>query len=183
MAIATFTAGEVVAAAKMNALLAAIRTGMGELIETQTPSAVTFSAFASLGSYTHLGFVAYGWYADVASALNIRFNGDSGSNYNYAIKAQKNDGTDSDSNSASATSITIASFLNTSANSESVLRGYIYNYRGTSSYKRLIATGGGNGLVVNVMGQWADTSAITNLRFVYGGNSGTGIVSLYGMND
>jgi hypothetical protein len=160
-------------------------SGMGELIQTQTIAAAASVTFSSLTTdYTHLGFVVYGLYADVNdSELLIQMNADTGNNYSYAYKGHTTGDADSSAGDASNSDIAIVNFVKNSTTATAVLRGYVYNYRSTSVHKTLVATGGNSSVVVNLTGLWKSTSAITSVKFYFGGNNGTGTFCMYGLND
>lgn len=164
-----------------------------ELIETQTPSGVTFVTFSSLGSYNHLRVMinARGDQAAATSNLIIFFNGDTAANYDRQIIS---------GNAATALVAenfahnTLGMILVPAASATAGFSGIgdviIPDYAGTTFQKLALAThfyrtgtASGN-MTVRVTGNaWRNTAAITSITFqLLSGNFVAGSkFSLYGM--
>jgi hypothetical protein len=173
--------------------IGAASSGAMTKIEEQTPSGVTSVTFSSLGSYTHLKIM---WTARTDNAttitdLNIKFNGDTGNNYDRE-EIRGSTTTASASESVAQASITVGVVSGTSSASNLIGSGEIdvLDYRGTTFHKTALANSHGKAgnssgsILTRVTGvSWRDTSAITSITLTLGiGNFVSGSkFSLYGI--
>jgi hypothetical protein len=146
----------------------------------QTTTLATASASVSFTSipadYKHLqirGWVKYTSTANDRSAAHVRFNSDSGSNYNYGTLYGT--GTNIFSDQAINQSITrLASVTAPSSNSNytnifGIFVADILDYANTNKYKTVMGTGGfdsngaGLGNTALQSGAWLSTTAITSM--------------------
>lgn len=164
------------------------------LIDEQSPSGVstiTFSAIAA--TYRDLKCVVRGAGLKAASfvAVRFRFNGDTGSNYDFQANTFNN------ATATSAGQVAQAFIENgflpaasgvSSAGGEAELT--IYNYRDTTFHKACMGTSGvrlsgaASGLFnTQTWADWRNTAAITSVTaFLESGNFAAGsVVSLYGL--
>jgi hypothetical protein len=164
------------------------------LISEQTPSGtgtVTFSSIAA--TYRDLRIVVRGRGSVVATATNVRlrFNSDSGANYDWEIGEHNGTSTAVAQNFAQ-TSLHIGYLAGSTAtaNAADVCEARIYDYRGTTFQKAIISnaaakttTASGGLFRTNFSGFWRSTSAITDVEVTLAsGNFSAGsVVSLYGI--
>lgn len=133
------------------------------------PSAATDYTFSSIPStYTDLVIIA-NLTSSISSSVSVRFNGDTGSNYNFLFMFGTGS-TVSNGNNISATSadvfygnttistqiLNIQSYANTS-----VRKNYISRFSPSTEYAGAYA------------GEWASTAAINSIRLIAGGSSGS----------
>lgn len=140
-----------------------------EPIATQTlgstASSVTFSSIT--GSYTDLVIVG-SVIGNGSTSVNLRFNGDTGSNYSYTVL--DGDGTTASSNrQTNTTNIQFAGWsknLNSTTNPSTMVAN-INNYSNATTYKtalvRSMALGTGGDCVDAFVGTWRNTAAITSV--------------------
>jgi hypothetical protein len=166
-----------------------------QLISRQTPTGTGTVTFSSIPqTFQDLEIVFYG--AGTASAANvdidIRFNGDSGSNYDYqflqgtAVSAQAAGSVAV--SSIRSTSINAASGASSSADQATIR---IPAYVNSTLQKSLVTSSGlkngtsstSNLFIFAVAGWWRSTAAITSVSLILSsGNYASGsVVSLYGI--
>lgn len=163
-----------------------------ELISTQLISgdttAVTFSSITSTYQHLQLRAVIRSSNASYTEEALIRFNGDSGTNYNYH-HIDANGSTISPFGVADSSSIKIGNLTGTNPGT-SVFTPYIIDildYANTSKYKTLKNLQGRFANYSNVRltgGAWRSLSALNSitLSLDYGTNIGSGSrISLYGV--
>ena len=126
---------------------------------------ITFSSIPQ--TYTDLVVVAVGqgYTSSSYGNLQIRFNGDTGSNYS-STEFKEFGGTASSSRRTSQTYLFATSFLD--AGSASLLVGTsiinIFNYANTTTYKTTISRGSVPGFKTELnVGLWRSTAAITSV--------------------
>jgi hypothetical protein len=157
-----------------------------DLLETQILGSTQASVvFSSLGAYSptykHLQLRVV--YTDSSSASNLRFNGDSGSN--YSIHQLFADGTSTGSGGASSqTSL----FLPITTNSSTEFGAYItdiLDFSSTTKNKTVKSFGGfatAGGYILIRSGAYLSTSAVTSISIIGVGGLLTGSrFSLYGI--
>jgi hypothetical protein len=158
------------------------------LISTTTFTGSTLTLSSISGSYKNLYCEITGVYGDSTyQDVNVRFNSDSGTNYDYGKLGSQNSSADI-SNAASQTSFQIVSSgTNSGASDKSSAYLNIYNYAQTTV--PIIFMGFGRGkqdanfksLFIN--GQYRNSAAITSISFIASaGNFSAGTVKLYGVN-
>lgn len=164
-----------------------------ELIEEATPSGVGTITFSSLGTFTHLE-IRYSARSSKAASnedLNIRFNGDTGNNYDTQILNSFG------STTASGEGVPLAFFGGIGISASSATAGAcgvgtisIYDYRGTTFFKSITANAlrkdstASAGNIAQVMaGAWRNTAAVTSITLLLqSGNFDAGSkFSLYGI--
>jgi hypothetical protein len=144
---------------------------------TSAQSSVTFS---SLGSYTDLRIVVCAGNASGVSAVGVRYNSDSGSNYSWTRFYGDGSSVTSNRNSDTAAYFGI---IGTSI--AEVFTIDIMNYRNTNVHKTAISrTNEPANYVGTYVNLWRNTAAITSLTFLNsnGGNFPTdSTFTLYGI--
>lgn len=169
----------------------ATASGTG-LIQKQllaSPAAsITFSAIP--GTYDSLQLILDCTGTAAGSpTLSVRFNGDTGANYNWQLLTGF-DTTVQASASATATSMVIGSVAGSSSLFPAMLKMLIPNYINTAKYKGATGTSYvnhttaiGDGRSRTFGGTWRNTGALTSLDFILSsGNFATGsVISLYGI--
>ena len=147
-------------------------------IATQTlgsaVSSVTFSSIPS--TYTDLVMVVAGT-VNSATAMDVTFNSDTGSNYSRTLLT--GDGSSASSSRVSNATNLGLGFLSTS---QSVSIIQLMNYANTTTFKTILARGNAaDNRTVATVGLWRSTSAITSINFA-GATYQTGTTfSLYGI--
>lgn len=140
-------------------------------------SSVTFSSIS--GSYRDLVLVVNATAG--GNNLTLRFNSDSGSNYNI-VWANGNGSTAVSNSESSQTQmrLTTASYI-TSVRNTNISQ--IMDYSATNKHKTVLARGNGEFGVDMIAGRWASTSAITSVQAICdGGNFDSGSTFyLYGI--
>ena len=163
------------------------------LIERQTPTGTGTVTFSALGSYEHLElrYIARGTQSAAQTDFRLRFNGDSGSNYDWQY-LNANGGSVAGGSTMAATSILLGTTASATAPSGAVCVGNIQIplYRGTTLRKqttnqqgRIAGTGGSDIHYTSWTGQWRSTAAITSITLTLdSGNWDTGSTfDLYGI--
>lgn len=164
-------------------------TQIAQVSVASAQASVTFSAIP--GTYTNLKLTIQARTSNTSTDnILCRFNGDSGSNYDFAALQASNINV-SGSGSTGQTSIEIgAATSNSVTGIPGVSEATIFNYAATTFYKSLASFGhfwdtGANGPRTNQMtGDWHNTAAITSiiLTMSSGDNFEPGsVVTLYGM--
>lgn len=162
-------------------------------IEEQTPSGVGTITFSSLGSYTHLElrYAARSSQSANFDGINLRFNGDTGANYDAQSLFGVNT-TPGAGEGIAATSLGMGAISAATSASGNVGAGTlnIYDYRGTTFHKAVVListrkdSNASAGTVVNQLaGAWRSTSAITSITILLSaGNFDAGSkFTLYGL--
>jgi len=135
-------------------------------------STITLSDFSGIPSGSrHLVLMLNARASSGTPAVYLRFNSDSGSNYNYhSIKGASS--TKSTAETTNATQIVVQSQLTSTANMFGGGITIIPRYTGTSYQKSTLTLGGDNeNTVEQVAGRWASTAAITRVDFVLSSNN------------
>lgn len=188
----TFTAGQRLTAAQLNALLASVPQLLGATVLTSTQPSVTITVPAGT-SYSALRG-EWGARGDAASAainIGLRFNSDTGNNYLWQ-QNQTNNTTSSPSNSGGLTSViqvgaapastATASFFGAGSFTVANPSGAIYKTVSAMSQAQVTTS---NSYVGAYGGQWNNTTAITSVTLLAaagGGNLVAGSVfTLYGI--
>ena len=150
----------------------------------QSMSGVASVTFSSLGSYKYLKILGINVSPATAIAkLNVRFNGDGGTNYKYFVSGTGSSGTQRyDTNSGTANAIIRTCGVGAGPGND----GFSMNTQvvGSNSSAHKILEGGGanydsaNGEYIDInvasYGIWASTSAITSVTFSWSnGNNGS----------
>lgn len=154
-------------------------TPLANVTLASTAYLVTFSSISQ--SYRDLVLVV-NCLADTAANLMVRFNTDSGNNYNQ-VNMQGNGSTSASNASSNVNLIYIGPTTNSTTTPSSHIVN-IMDYSATNKHKTLLARGNEAGSLVQAMtGRWANTAAVTTLE-VYG--SGTNFragttMTLYGI--
>lgn len=146
---------------------------------TLTGSSVVISGI--VGTYKRLILVCRSVQPATNSvAFNMRFNADTGSNYDSSAL-------DGSGNFIAASSIEIGSSLSSSATNTG-FEIQIPDYATSTSYKSALwigsgTRGGGSAARFGMGGHWANTAAITSITFFLGsGNFTAGTILTYGVN-
>jgi hypothetical protein len=144
-------------------------------------SSYTFSSIA--GTYTDLIIIAQIKGTAAASYLNVRFNGDTGTNYSRTtISANGSSVTSERRSNATAINTDYNEVVEANFNYISILQ--IMNYSNTTTYKTMLnrANNAATGVGATV-GLWRSTSAITSVSLVANNNTfDTGTTfTLYGI--
>ena len=135
---------------------------------------VTLSSIS--GSYTDLVIVISGT-ANTTTAFDVRFNGDSGSNYS-ATRITGNVSTATSIRSSNATNMPLGNI--TTSQSVSIIN--IMNYSNTTTNKTIIARGNSADTLTNaIVGLWRNTSAITSINFTGGTFQAGTTFTIYGI--
>jgi hypothetical protein len=124
-----------------------------------TASSVTFSNIPA--TYRDLILVMNGTSTSGNPFAFLRFNGDSGSNYNYVF--MYGDGTPSGAVSASFANQTTGFIGNLDTGARNTVIAQVLDYSATDKHKPMLARNGGGGLVIATAGRWANTSAVTSM--------------------
>jgi hypothetical protein len=147
---------------------------------TKLTSAASSVTFSSLGSYTDLRIVIAAGNASGVSAVGVRYNSDSGSNYSWT--RLYGDGSTATSNRNSDTG---AYFGIIGTSIAEVFTIDLMNYCNTNIYKTAISrTNDAANYVGAYVNLWRNTAAITSLTFLNsnGGNFLTdSTFTLYGI--
>jgi hypothetical protein len=162
-----------------------------ESIETITPSGVSTITFSSIpATYKSLQIRAIGKRdsASTGGSANLRFNGDTGSN--YAKHQLRGDGsTASASGSVSQSQIECFEFAGGDASVNNMVGALVcdvLDYASTTKYKTVRVFNGvdfnGSGSVYLFSGLWMSTAAINSLTFYTSANYLTTTFALYGVN-
>jgi hypothetical protein len=154
-------------------------TALANITLGATAASVTFSSIPA--TYRDLVFVFSGTATSTDRLVEVRFNGDSGSNYSQ-VRAL---GFASSTNSSSSTLTSFGLFYSDTGlgttQSTSILQ--LMDYSATDKHKTMLnRVGGGTTWVEMRAGRWANTAAITSANFFIDGNFATGTtLSLYGV--
>lgn len=141
---------------------------------TGASGTITFSAIPA--TYTHLEIRQISRCSIGASDCNVRFNGDTASNYSWHRPIFGNGSTAQAAASASTTAIECPpiGYSGLAANNYGVSVISVLDYANTSKYKTLRALGGhednvvAGALIMNT-GNWRNTAAITSIELFTGG--------------
>jgi hypothetical protein len=150
---------------------------------TLTASATSFTFSSIPSTYTDLHLVVVGLLV-ANSQFRLTFNGDSGSNYSYTRIT--GDGAAASSGRATP-AVRIDLNSATAVNDQPALATVdVFNYANTSVFKTALSEfsndRNGGGSVQRTVGLWRDTSAITSLRILAGGDFASGsTATLYGI--
>jgi hypothetical protein len=171
----------------------AATSGMTQIAQTiVTGAAASSVTFSSLGSYTNLKVVitARGTYADTLDSMALRFNSDSGSNYDFqrlnnngvTVSANENFGVSFDFPGAFSANTAGANLAGSAMIEIPDYRNTTYNKNTITSNISKIGTSSTNLLSKYNVGCWRNTAAITSLTFSFlSGNIGIGsIFTVYG---
>lgn len=162
-------------------------------ITSSSPSGTGVVTFSSLGSYKHLKvlYSCRGTEAATFSTMLLRFNADSGNNYDsQEIYASATTPGASEALAAAQILIGFSTAANSPANTASTGEITIFDYAGTTFYKgatnlfqHMRNTTSGNYYWSSRGGQWRSTSAITSITITLGsGNYVAGsLFTLYGL--
>ena len=150
---------------------------------TTLGSAAADITFSSISGYTDLVLVVNGTPETAGSYnLDMRFNGDTGSNYSRTVLSGDGSAASSSRNSTQTKIvITNEGNLTTTSNNQII---NILNYSNSTTYKTVLARGNrANTGVDATVGLWRSTSAITSIViFLTGSNLATGTTAtLYGI--
>jgi hypothetical protein len=142
-------------------------------VGTATPS-VTFSSIS--GAYTDLVLIVKA--TTLSANYNLRFNGDTGTNYSYT--SLYGDGTSTVSNRSSNNTVIGLTFT---SSGEPMSKIQIQNYSSTNIYKGvLIRQDDASNATMATVGLWRNTAAITSISIISPGNIPVGSTfSLYGI--
>jgi hypothetical protein len=167
--------------------------GMTLLTTTTIDNSVSTYTYSSLGSYKHIYIVAQGLTHNTTStgSVLIRFNSDTGSNYNRV--ATTGDSSSVTCNFANAQSAGWFGFRTFGENTDSSLNfgtftGWIPDYNGSgyksSNNNALSYAGGSAPRLTNSGTTWNNTAAITSITLLTdsGNNFKTGIIKVYGVS-
>ena len=167
---------------------AAPASGGITLISTTSFTGSTLTLSSIAGTFKNLYCEITGLYGDSTyQDVNVRFNADTGSNYDFGRFGSQGTGTDI-TNSAAQTSLQIVSSgTNSGASEKSSAFLNIYNYAQTSVPVVFMGFGRGkqdtNFKSVFINGQYRNAAAITSISFIASaGNFSAGTVKLYGVN-
>lgn len=167
--------------------------GMTLIATTTIDNSVATYTYSSLGSYKHIFIVAQGLTHNTTStgSVLIRFNSDTGSNYNRV--ATTGDSSSVTCNFGNAQSAGWFGFRTFGESTDSSLNfgtftGWIPDYNGSgyksSNNNALSYAGGTAPRVTNSLVTWNNTAAITSITLLTdsGNNFKTGIIKLYGVS-
>lgn len=157
-----------------------------EPIATSSPSGTGTVTFSSLGSYTDLRLIILSTSSTGTSAVRLRFNSDTGSNYSQTNLYGDGTGVYSD-RLTSQTLITILG--NTGGMSSTIpalIQTDIFSYGGSTNKTILSRTSNDknstDSRIENVVGLWRSTNAITSITIsTNSGNYTNATFSLYGI--
>jgi hypothetical protein len=153
-------------------------TALANVTLGSSASTITFSSIS--GSYRDLILIGQG-FSSTASGINIRYNGDSGSNYNQIVMFGDG-GSASSSSSSSQTSYQVGRF---DSSTLADFQANIMDYSATDKHKTTLHRYNSAAVLTAARaGRWASTSAITS--FVLSLDSGTfnsgSTFALYGVS-
>lgn len=152
-------------------------TGSYESIATIVPSGstntVTFSSIPQTYKHLQLRLLQKDNYSANANASNMRFNGDSTTN--YWVHRMYGNGTSASADNYQSTSL---GDLYASANSGASVFGVnitdVLDYTNSNKYKTVRTLCGydsnGNGQATYISGLWNSTAAVTSISFTIGGS-------------
>ena len=150
---------------------------------TTLGSAAADITFSSISGYTDLVLIVNGTPQTAGSYnLEMRFNGDTGSNYSRTVLSGDGSAASSSRNSTQ-TKIVITNEGNLTTTSNNQIIKFL-NYSNNTTYKTVLARGNrANAGVDATAGLWRSTSAITSIViFLTGSNLATGTTAtLYGI--
>lgn len=145
---------------------------------TSSASSVTFSSIP--GTFRDLVLVSQP-IGNQQSALFIRFNGDSGNNYQF-VRMSGNGSTASSANSSSQSSINIANLAAMTTTSESTSIVQIMDYSVTDKHKTVLCRFDTPSIATSaIVGRWANTSAINSIEVLGFDFVAGSTFSLYGI--
>lgn len=133
---------------------------------TTLGSAQSSVTFSSLGSYTDI-FLRVTATNDTPATSNmqLRFNGDTGTNYSYT-RLLGNGSSASSSNGANQTAMAFAYYAD-DPNDFGVMEANIQNFSNTTTYKPVISRGSVATVMVSAyVGTWRSTAAITSITIL-----------------
>ena len=135
-------------------------------------STVTFSSIPQ--TYTD---IFYSIYTPTIAGVNTNanFNGDTGTNYSWT--QFYSDGTTASTQRGTNTAYMLSGISDGTA----AITGHILNYTNTTTYKTLLARGGGNRYADIGINVWRSTAAITSVSFVAGNWSSGSVITIYGI--
>lgn len=154
-----------------------------------TSNTTTSITFNSLGSYTDLFIIAYtqGSRSIYGGDNHVRFNGDSGNNYNNGFIRSSSAGTNTSNYTPVSEINTGGGMGGTGTNNFGLYYMWLPNYRSTNINKTIHAFNAAAGTESigqdYSVGRWNNTAAITSITFSAGGytyQAGT-VFSLYGI--
>jgi hypothetical protein len=151
------------------------------LLETLSLSGSSVTSSTISGSYTDLQILVQGAYGSAGgNALNMRFNGDTGSNYKRYYLETAGSGTAGDT----GTLISGLTNFGTSSSYGPASVSFIQIPRyAQSHFKSLVFTSQSDTQLRSGMYLWNSTSAITSITFIANnGNFGGGTAYIYGVN-
>ena len=141
---------------------------------TGTSASVTFSSIS--GAYTDLVLIVAGT-INSATAMDVTFNSDTGSNYSRTILT--GDGSSASSSRVSSATNLGLGFLSTT---QSVSIIQLMNYSNTTTYKTVISRGNAaDNKTTATVGLWRSTAAITTINLAGCTYQIGTIFSLYGI--
>jgi len=143
---------------------------LGTVTVGPSTSIVTFGSIDQ--SYNDLVFVI-----DNVGALQqgvIRFNSDSGSNYEYLM--MKGDGSTATGDSGGASGI-----FTMPTTEVALSRHHIFDYSATNKNKSVLGTGAGANGVLAQVAKWKSNNAITTVTYTIGSMTVGATISLYGI--
>jgi peptide methionine sulfoxide reductase MsrA len=133
-------------------------TALANITLGSTASSVTFSSIPA--TYRDLVLVMNGNATTGGPFAFLRFNGDTGSNYNYVLMY----GDGSSAASTSSANQTQGYIGNNDAAGLNTTIAQIMDYSGTDKHKSYLSRNGrGGGLVIATAGRWANTNAVTSM--------------------
>ena len=139
-----------------------------------TSGSVTFSSIS--GAYTDLVLIVAGT-INSATAMDLTFNSDTGSNYSRTILT--GDGSSASSSRVSSATNLGLGFLSTT---QSVSIIQLMNYSNTTTYKTVISRGNvADNRTTATVGLWRSTAAITTINLAGGTYQIGTTFSLYGI--
>mgnify|MGYP003647891044 FL=1 len=193
MAVKRFTESSILDDKKYTSLLAGNAGYVPpafESIQTITPSGTATITFSSIpATYKSLQIRAIGRRdsASTGGSANLRFNGDTGSNY-AKHQLRGNGSAASASGSASQSQIECFEFAGGDASVNNMVGALVcdvLDYASTTKYKTVRAFNGvdfnGSGSVYLFSGVWMSTAAINSLTFYTSANYLTTTFALYGV--
>ena len=149
---------------------------------TTTTTGITFSSIPA--TYTDLVLVLSLTTSTEDASVNLRFNGDTATNYSYTnIYGRYATSVASERGSSTAQIVILGAYYGTSTTIPTLARVNIFNYAGSTNKTVLSeATGdkNGTGEVGRWVGLWRNTAAITSLTIQNTVLSGT-TMTLYGI--
>lgn len=161
---------------------------IAEVVTSGSQATVTFSSIP--GTYRNLKLIGSGRgsASAIASEVFVRFNGDTGSNYDYARWTRGGTNEQFAQTRAVLGEFTAATSPSNAAGGIDIL---IHNYAGTTFNKLFSGNGGlfastsASGMASNVMsGNWRSTSAISSLSLTLASGNflDNSVFTLYGIN-